>query len=50
MPTSDDDLAQNFAELLPAELLLLDHRVAELKPEFASSKDISKIFGKPFSV
>ena len=49
MPTSDDDLAQNFSELLPAELLILDLRVAEPRPEFASSEEITKIFGRPFT-
>ena len=33
-----------------AERQMIDQRVAEAKPEFASSEDICKIFGKPFSV
>jgi hypothetical protein len=36
----------NFA---PAELVKLDHRLAEPKPEYSSPAAISKLFGKPFS-
>jgi hypothetical protein len=32
-----------------SEQQIIDQRVAEAAPEFASSEDISKIFGKPFS-
>ena len=31
------------------EQQIIDQRVAESAPEFASKDDISKIFGKPFS-
>ena len=31
------------------EQQIIDQRVAESAPEFASKEDISKIFGKPFS-
>ncbi len=34
----------------PSEQQIIDQRVAEPKPEFSSSEDITKIFGKPFSV
>ena len=33
----------------PAEQLMIDQRLAEVKPEFASAEDVSKLFGKPFS-
>jgi hypothetical protein len=32
-----------------AELSVLDQRVAEEKPAFSDSRDIAKLFGKPFS-
>lgn len=32
-----------------SEQRIIDQRVAEPKPEFSTSEDISKIFGKPFS-
>jgi hypothetical protein len=31
------------------ELSLIDQRVAETHPQYASSEDISNVFGKPFS-
>lgn len=32
-----------------AEQQIIDQRVAETRPAFASDKDIAKLFGKPFS-
>ncbi len=36
-------------EFSAAELSTLDQRVAEDKPAFSDSGDITKLFGKPFS-
>ena len=33
----------------PSEQQTIDQRVAETKPEFSTSDDIAKLFGKPFS-
>ena len=32
-----------------SEQQIIDQRVAEAKPEFASSENITELFGKPFS-
>jgi hypothetical protein len=32
-----------------SEQQIIDRRVAESKPEFSTSDDITKLFGKPFS-
>jgi hypothetical protein len=32
-----------------SEQQIIDQRVAEAAPQFASKEDISKLFGKPFS-
>ena len=33
----------------PSEQQVIDQRVAEVSPKFASSEDIAKLLGKPFS-
>ena len=39
----------DWSDFTVGEQLLLDVRVAEANPEFASDEEITKIFGKPFS-
>ena len=36
-------------ELTPDQLTELDQRVAEERPEFSDSEDITRLFGKPVS-
>ena len=43
-----ESYSERFA-FTKSEQQIIDQRVAETAPEFASKEDISKIFGKPFS-